>query len=204
MAYFAALLARYADEWQARDIDLDEVDDGVSLVEFIREACEDEEPDTALVLLEREDAWFAVVRLDLDEDPRVFASDLAGVGRSGYADLLTASALVPVAADGTPLETAPADEDADEVAVADADEDGEEADVLDPELGEEPEMEIDEEEYSGPSTPSGPAGDAALLTDFGQSAKALVSLCDGRFSPADALAEIADRLGAAEELEAVR
>ena len=192
MAYFAALLARYADEWQARDVDLDEVDDGVGLVEFIREACEDEDPDTAIVLLEREDAWFAVVRLDLDEDPRVFASDLAGVGRSGYADLLTASSLVPVAADGTPLlETAPAD-------------DGEDEDEADPEFGEEPEVELDEEEYSGPSTPSGPAGDASLLADFGQGAKALVGLCDGRYSPADALAEIAGWLGAAEELEAVR
>jgi putative tRNA adenosine deaminase-associated protein len=201
VAYFAALLARYADEWQARDVDLDEVDDGVGIVEFIREACEDEEPDTALVLLEREDAWFAVVRLDLDEDPRVFASDLAGVGRSGYADLLTASSLVPVAADGTPLEAAPAagDDDADAGEGEDADEDG-----SDPVLGEEPEVELDEEEYSGSSTPSGPAGDAGLLADFGQSAKALVGLCDGRLSPADALAEIANRLGAAEELEAVR
>ena len=191
MAYFAALLARYADEWQARDVDLDEVDDGVGLVEFIREACEDEEPDTAVVLLEREDAWFAVVRLDLDEDPRVFASDLAGVSRSGYADLLTAPVLVPVGPDGTPIEASavaaadePEDEDADELA--------------------EPEMELDEEEYSGPSTPSGPAGDANLLTDFGQSAKDLIGLCDGRLTPADALAEIAGVLGAAEELEAVR
>jgi putative tRNA adenosine deaminase-associated protein len=203
VAYFAALLARYADEWQARDIDLDEVDDGVSLVEFIREACEDEEPDTALVLLEREDAWFALVRLDLDEDPRVFASDLAGVGRSGYADLLAASTLVPVAADGTPLEAAPVGEDAEE---DENEQEGEGVgeDGIDLELGEEPEVELDEEEYSGPSTPSGPAGDAALLADFGQSAKGLVGLCDGRLSPADALAEIANRLGAAEELEAVR
>jgi putative tRNA adenosine deaminase-associated protein len=195
VAYFAALLARYADEWQARDVDLDEVDDGVGLVEFIREACEDEEPDTAVVLLEREDTWFAVVRLDLDEDPRVFASDLAGVSRSGYADLLTAPVLVPVGPDGTPLETAVAavGEDAAEV----------DADVDAAEL-EEPAVELDEEEYSGPATPSGPAGDAGLLADFGQSAKSLIGLCDGRLTPADALAEIAGVLGAAEELEAVR
>ena len=193
MAYFAALLARYADEWQARDVDLDEVDDGVGLVEFIREACEDEEPDTAVVLLEREDAWFAVVRLDVDEDPRVFASDLAGVSRSGYADLLTAPGLIPVGPDGTPIEASAA-------AGALADEEGEvdEDDLV------EPEVELDEEEYSGPSTPSGPAGDASLLADFGQSAKDLIGLCDGQLSPADALAEIAGVLGAAEELEAVR
>jgi putative tRNA adenosine deaminase-associated protein len=186
VAYFAALLARYADEWQARDVDLDEVEDGIGLVEFIREACEDEEPDTAVVLLEREDAWFAVVRLDIDEDPRVFASDLAGVSRSGYADLLMAAGLVPVGPDGAPLEPAAGAEEP-------------EAD-----LDEEVEVDLEDEEYAGPTTPSAPAGDAALLADFGQSAKALVGLCDGRLTPADALAEIAGWLGAAEELEAVR
>lgn len=194
MAYFAALLARYADEWQARDVDLDEVDDGVGLVEFIREACEDEEPDTAVVLLEREDAWFAVVRLDIDEDPRVFASDLAGVSRSGYADLLTAGSLVPVGPDGSPLEplAASAVSAAGEADESELDEDAE------------VEVELEDEEYAGLGTPSGPAGDATLLADFGQSPKELIGLCDGRLAPSDALAEIAGRLGAAEELEAVR
>jgi putative tRNA adenosine deaminase-associated protein len=199
VAYFAALLARYADEWQARDVDLDEVDDGMGLVEFIREACEDEEPDTAVVLLEREDAWFAVVRLDLDEDPRVFASDLAGVSRSGYADLLTAPVLAPVGPDGVPLGPAAAAAEVD--AVVDVEIVGVDVDEVDLE---EPEVGLDEEEYAGPSTPSGPAGDATLLVDFGQSAKDLIGLCDGRLTPADALAEIAGVLGAAEELEAVR
>jgi putative tRNA adenosine deaminase-associated protein len=193
VAYFVALLARYADEWQARDVDLDEVDDGVGLVEFIREVTEEEEPDTAVVLLEREDAWFAVVRLDLDEDPRVFASDLAGVSRSGYAELLTASSLVPLGQDGNPLETG----------AGSAGPEAEEADLDDEDAEVEVDLE-DEDEYPGLGTPSGPAGDAALLADFGQSAKGLVGLCDGRLTPADALAEIAGVLGAAEELEAVR
>ena len=196
MAYFAALLARYADEWQARDVDLDEVDDGMGLVEFIREAAEDDEPDTAVLLLEQEDVWFAVVRLDVDEDPRVFAADLAAVRRSGYADLLTADSLAALGPDGTPLEpiahAADPDED-DEVEDADEDADAD----LD-------EVAVDEEEYTGPSTPSGPAGDANLLADFGLSAKDLIGLCGGRLVPADALAEIAGVLGAAEELEAVR
>lgn len=196
MAYFAALLARYADEWQARDVDLDEVDDGMGLVEFIHEVTEEEEPDTAVVLLEREDAWFAVVRLDLDEDPRVFASDLAGVSRSGYAELLTATSLVPLGQDGTPLEAS--------LSVAAGKDEAEDED-LDEDVEVEVEVELeDEDEYPAPGTPSGPAGDAALLADFGQSPKGLVGLCDGRLSPADALAEIAGVLGAAEELEAVR
>jgi putative tRNA adenosine deaminase-associated protein len=184
---------------------LDEVDDGVSLVEFIREACEDEEPETAVVLLEREDAWFAVVRLDLDEDPRVFASDLAGVSRSGYADLLTAPVLTPVGPDGTPIEPAAAAAEVGGAVAGAGAVDGAEADVdVDEVELEEPEVGLDEEEYAGPSTPSGPAGDASLLADFGQSAKDLIGLCDGRLTPADALAEIAGVLGAAEELEAVR
>ena len=35
-----------------------------------------------LLLVEREDAWWAVVRVDGDEDPRVFVSDVAGRGGS--------------------------------------------------------------------------------------------------------------------------
>jgi putative tRNA adenosine deaminase-associated protein len=195
VAYFAALLARYADEWQARDVDLDEVDDGMGLVEFIREATEEEEPDTAVLLLEQEDVWFAVVRLDLDEDPRVFAADLAAVRRSGYADLLTADSLPPLGPDGTPLE--PVLHTEAEVDDEDVDLDLDGAEELD-------EVAVDEEEYTGPATPSGPAGDANLLADFGLSAKDLIGLCGGRLVPADALAEIAGVLGAAEELEAVR
>jgi putative tRNA adenosine deaminase-associated protein len=197
VAYFAALLARYADEWQARDVDLDEVDDGVGLVEFIREAGEDEEPDTAVLLLEQEDVWFAVVRLDLDEDPRVFAADLAAVRRSGYADLLTADSLAPLGPDGTPLEPVAHVAAAEQEEPQEPDEELEDAAGID-------EVAVDEEEYTGPSTPSGPAGDGNLLADFGLSAKDLIGLCGGRLAPADALAEIAGVLGAAEELEAVR
>ena len=40
------------------------------------------------LLVEREDAWWAVVRVDGDEDPRVFVSDLAGAAASPYADVL--------------------------------------------------------------------------------------------------------------------
>jgi putative tRNA adenosine deaminase-associated protein len=95
---------------------------------------------------------------------------------------------VPVGPDGSPLEP---------VVPAQAEEP--EAD-----LDEDAELELEDEEYAGPGTPSGPAGDAALLADFGRSAKALIGLCDGRLTPADALSKIAGWLGAAEELEAVR
>lgn len=51
---------------------------------------------------------------------------------------------------------------------------------------------------------AGPAGDADLLTDFGVEAAALVDLARDGLLPADALAELAEALGAADELEAVR
>ena len=42
----------------------------------LREVGEADEP--VLPFVEREDAWWAVVRVDGDEDPRVFVSDVAG------------------------------------------------------------------------------------------------------------------------------
>jgi len=65
VAYFAALLRRSADRWQARDADLDEIEDIAGLVELMREVPDDEEdeeePDTTVLLLEQEEVWFAVV-----------------------------------------------------------------------------------------------------------------------------------------------
>jgi putative tRNA adenosine deaminase-associated protein len=86
VAYFAALLARTDDGWQSTEIDLDQVDDLDSLAHLMREAAIDEEP--VLLFLEQEDLWFAVVRVDGDEDPRVFVSDRTAVAHSAYAEML--------------------------------------------------------------------------------------------------------------------
>ena len=130
VAYFAALLARSADRWTARDADLDQIEDVAGLVEFMREVPEDdedeEEPDTSVLLLEQEDVWFAVIRLDADEDPRLFVSDMAAVSRSAYADLLLSSDLLPVGPDGRPAQqpVAAAGSAADDPDVLDAGETG--------------------------------------------------------------------------------
>jgi putative tRNA adenosine deaminase-associated protein len=204
VAYFAALLTRSADRWQARDADLDEVEDLGGLVEFIREAADDDgdEPDTAVLLLEQEDVWFAVVRLDPDEDLRLFVSDAAAVSRSAYADLLLAAGLPSIGEDGRPVDQLAAAAAAavavgGPTAVVDDVEDEEEpVDALDALTG------LDDEPRHTP--PAGPAGDAELLTDFAVRPSRLVGLCGGRMLPAEALAELAEALGAAEELEEVR
>ncbi len=215
VAYFAALLARSADRWTARDADLDEIEDVAGLVELMREVPEDdeeeEEPDTSVLLLEQEDVWFAVVRLDADEDPRLFVSDVAAVSRSAYADLLLSADLLPVGPDGRPAAqpavTARADS---EVDAEDLDEEeAEDGDVPDEdELADAAQLESADlaDAESGGHRPlhSGPAGDAELLADFGVHASTLVGLCQEGVVPADALADVAEALGAADELEEVR
>jgi putative tRNA adenosine deaminase-associated protein len=194
VAYFAALLKRSTDRWQARDADLDEIEDIAGLVELMREVSDDEEeeeeePDTTVLLLEQEELWFAVVRLDAEEDPRVFVSDVAAVSRSAYGELLLSLSLTPIGPDGEPADEAEGDE-----AAADEDEEAP------PELEDLTEIEPDERR----PLPSGPAGDALLLEDFDVPAAKLAGLCRKGLVPADALAEVAEALGASEELEEVR
>jgi putative tRNA adenosine deaminase-associated protein len=173
VAYFAALLVRTASGWAAAEADLDEVDDLSGIAHQVGDAADDE---TVLLLLEQEDTWFAVVRVDGDEDPRVFVSDAAAASRSAYADILVSEAgLDKVGLDEGETDDEPADEE-DEA----------------------------EEEEEPTAHPSGPAGDAAILGDLGVGGDSLRSLCRDGLLPAEALAEIADELGFVEELEAVR
>jgi putative tRNA adenosine deaminase-associated protein len=86
MAYFAALLARIDDGWEASEVDLDMVDDLPGLADLMRESAVDD--GTVLLFLEQEDTWFALVRVDGEEDPRVFVSDHHAVLHSAYAEML--------------------------------------------------------------------------------------------------------------------
>ncbi|MFF9814671.1 hypothetical protein [Streptomyces sp. NPDC014006] len=176
--YFTALLARTEDGWEASDTELDDVETLPDLADLARQASPDE--DTVLVLIEQEDAWFGVVRVDGEEDPRVFVSNAAVAARSSYGELLLTDELLgrePGGDDDTDLDSLDLD----------GTEDGE------------PEDAVAGDEVGGVgSVPSGPVGDAAILDDLGVSGKELLAL-DG-----DALSEIADALGASEMLEAVR
>jgi putative tRNA adenosine deaminase-associated protein len=223
VAYFAAVLTRSADRWEARDVDLDDIEDVAGLIEVMRETSEDEdfEPESAVLLLEQEDLWFAVIRTDVDEDPRVFVSDFTAAGRSAYAELLFAAGLLPVGPDGRRLGSPDPDADLDELADLgvvrgeapdEGEEDGEQGDAdsrleLDPLSVAYPPVDVISQSRSsavpGPAV-AGPAGDAELLTDFGVEAAILVDLARDGLLPADALAELAEALGAADELEAVR
>lgn len=90
MTYFAAALARTADGWTGRELDLRDVEDLESLAEELRDLVEEQDAGPALLLLEEDDEYVGVVRVDagaLDE-PRVFLSDRRAVQASDVAAML--------------------------------------------------------------------------------------------------------------------
>ncbi|MGQ0466822.1 MAG: tRNA adenosine deaminase-associated protein [Sporichthyaceae bacterium] len=94
MGYFAVVLTRQEDGWDTNDIELDEIESLSDLADAMREIAEDADSDgTALLLLEQEDLWFAIVRVDSEDDPRVFVSDRSAIVHSAYAEMLLEAAL---------------------------------------------------------------------------------------------------------------
>ncbi|MEU7064166.1 hypothetical protein ACIGQE_25205 [Streptomyces sp. NPDC053429] len=181
--YFAALLARTEDGWEASDMELDDVESLSDLIDLARSAAVDD--DTVVALIEQEDAWFGVIRVDGEEDPRYFVSNASAADRSSYGSMLTKELL------GSEEE----DDELDELDL-DGTEDGEEDAIAAFTADDD---DADEGVRSGAEpVPAGPLGDPRLLDDLGVSHKQLMAL-DG-----DALSEIAESLGATEVLEAVR
>ncbi|MET9612996.1 tRNA adenosine deaminase-associated protein [Kitasatospora indigofera] len=185
MAYFAAVLARTEDGWDVSETELDSVESLADLADLAREAAQ--EDDSVLVFIEQEDAWFAIVRVDGEEDPRIFVSDGAAAARSSYGSVLT-----------------------DELVEQAGESEFDDLDSLVAELDDEDSAsEEEEDEDDGPAVgpggvPVGPLGDSEILAEFGLAAKDLVDLSGEGAVPGDALAEIADALGCGEILEAVR
>ncbi|MFF2701976.1 tRNA adenosine deaminase-associated protein [Streptomyces cyaneofuscatus] len=199
--YFAALLARTEDGWEASDTELDDVETLSDLTDLAQEASVDE--DTVLVYIEQEDAWFGILRVDGEEDPRIYVSDASAAARSSYGEILLTDELLgrePGAED----EIAALEELVDLDGTEDGEPDGsasssatttDRTTTRDADTDSDP----DPDSHSDPdSVPAGPIGELGILADFGVSEKDLLTL------RTDALTEIADALGASEVLEAVR
>ena len=88
MAYFAAALARSDGAWVGSEFDLDDVEDLDQVVDMLRELAGDDSEGPALLFVEEDDEWFGVVRVDGDNDPRVFVSDSRVVEQSRVAGIL--------------------------------------------------------------------------------------------------------------------
>ncbi|MFF5974885.1 hypothetical protein ACFY7C_25585 [Streptomyces sp. NPDC012769] len=178
--YFAALLARTEDGWEASDTELDNVETLADLADLARESAADD-GDTVIVFIEQEEEWFALVRVDGEDDPRIFVSNAAAAARSSYGEILTSEL----------LGDDDRDDDLDELVDLDGTEDGE------------PETDEDEDDDVVATTgivPVGPLGDVQVLADLGLTEKQLLGLQ----ADADALGEIADAIGASDILETVR
>ncbi|WP_340559403.1 tRNA adenosine deaminase-associated protein [Streptomyces sp. GSL17-111] len=175
--YFAALLARTDEGWEASDTELDNVETLADLTDVAREASVDD--DTVLICIEQENVWFGVVRVDGEDDPRIFVSGAAAAARSAYGEILLTDEMLgrePRAVD-----------DLDSLTDLDGTEDGE------------PEPDGDLPGSAAETVPEGPVGDAELLADLGMSAEDVVLL-----SADEAMAQIAEALGCTDVLEAVR
>ncbi|MFJ9445815.1 tRNA adenosine deaminase-associated protein [Kitasatospora sp. NPDC101235] len=178
VAYFAAVLARSEDGWDVSETELDDVETLADLADLARDSTQDD--DSVLIFIEQEDAWFAIVRVDGEEDPRIFVSDGAAAARSSYGSVLTDELV----------------DQAGESEFGDLDHLLEEA--------EEAEEQDEEESDARGGVPVGPLGDTHILTEFGLASDELLALSGEGAVPGDALEEIAEALGCGEVLEAVR
>jgi putative tRNA adenosine deaminase-associated protein len=204
VSYFSAVIGRHGAGWRALDVDVEDVDSLDELADHMRAASHDDGP--VLAVLEREDSWFALLRVDAgtDEDCRAFVSDLQAIERSQFAELLAPvgdldleeyASLREATSGGSGDGVREEQDEADE-----ADEDQEEGDEAE---DADPVEEEDDLEDSDP--PPAWAGDPGLLEDLGVSARELVTLVvDSSADPGAVLADVGERCGFDDQLDALR
>lgn len=172
MPHSALAVARSGKTWVGADVDLDELEDLDAVVDALRDRFE---TDTVVLLVEEDDEWCGIVRLEGDEDVRVFVSDGRVVEIPGLAQRFFEDAVPPMA----PL------------SLDDDDDDDEEQD--------------DEDDDDAGSPDIEPVGDADLLADLGTSGKQLLALCaEEGVLPSDLIAAVVESAGAGDVLEKLR
>jgi putative tRNA adenosine deaminase-associated protein len=220
VSYFTAVLARHSRGWRVLDLDVDDAEDLDDLAELVRGSLPG--LGLGLAIIEREDSWFALIRVDDDGDPRPFVSDLRESLRSRYGVVLESAADIDVPDDLDGLADVSVDEDADE------DDEGESSsattdsdDAADDEITEgddepddimagarealAPDLSDIDGESNGVRQSRTWAGDPALLEDLGCSAAELVQLTvDEPDDPSAVLAGIGEACGFDEQLDALR
>ncbi len=216
VSYFTAVLARQPRGWRVLDLDVDDAEDLDDLTELVRGALPGAGP--ALAIIEREDSWFALVRVDDEGDPRPFVSDLRESMRSRYGAMLEPAADIDVPDDLDGLGDLSVDEDEDEdVAETDAaatasdedddaiSDDDEEPDDIAAGAREALAPDLTDLEAGGRRVTRTWAGDPGLLEDLGCTAAELVQLTtDEPDDPSAVLAGIGEACGFDEQLDALR
>jgi putative tRNA adenosine deaminase-associated protein len=204
VSYFSTVIGRHGSRWRALDVDVEDVDSLDELADHMRAASHHDGP--VLAVLEREDSWFALLRVDAgtDDECRAFVSDLSAIERSQFADLLA------------PVADLELDEYADlrqsvasaaQNGVGDRDEEPDDTeDPADDEAGddEDPANEVEPEPVDVEPPPPW-AGDPGLLEDLGLTARELVTLVvESSADPGAVLADVGERCGFDDQLDALR
>jgi putative tRNA adenosine deaminase-associated protein len=204
VSYFSAVIGRSGSRWRALDVDLEDLDSLDEVGEHLRAVANG---GPVLAVLEREDEWFALIRIQGDDEPRAFVSDLDASLRSRYAELLAPVADVELEeyADlRNPSAATKPDSETDE---ADPDDEADGAEVTDDE--EDPLLAEADADLAAaaidPELPPAWAGDPGLLDDVGVDAVELVELVlAAPGDPGSVVADLGERCGFDELLEALR
>lgn len=80
VSYFAAVFAQTPQGWVGTEAVLDEAESVDDIADLMREAAVESYGDPVVLLVEQDDDWFAVVRLDRDDEPRPYISAVRGDG----------------------------------------------------------------------------------------------------------------------------
>lgn len=215
VSYFTAVIGRAGSGWRALDVDVEDVESLDELTETLRSASRSGEP--VIAVLEREDEWFAFVRVDDDEECRAFVSDLEAAEASHYGELLAPVGDVDLAQYAdlrvSSNGTRPDDDDPEvEDEVADPLAQGATTQAAPGEPGSDPDDDLVHdsdgdlaEAAVDPDLPPPWAGDPGLLEDFGIGPQDLVELVtSSQDDPASAVADIGERCGFVDLLDALR
>ncbi|GAA2650413.1 tRNA adenosine deaminase-associated protein [Paractinoplanes durhamensis] len=174
MSTFAAAVGRGKNGWTASELDLT----GLADIDEVVDALRDVEPDAdvALLFVESDDQYLAILRLDEGEDLRVFGSDSAFAEESRIGSVLLGEIEAPA------LEI----DDLTSSAASSPDDD-------------------DEDDRPATDPDADPVGDAELLADLGINSSRLLGLCGKEgMLPSDVTAEICQRIGCGDEMEELR
>ncbi|TDD34464.1 hypothetical protein E1287_16330 [Actinomadura sp. KC06] len=74
MSYFAAVFAQTPEGWVGAEAVIAEAEHVDDVADLMREAAVESYGDPVVLLVEQDDDWFAVVRLDGEDEPRAYIS----------------------------------------------------------------------------------------------------------------------------------
>ena len=203
MSYFSAVICRSGSGWRALDVDLEDLESLDEVGDHLRAVANG---GPVLAVLEREDEWFALIRVDDDDEPRVFVSDLDATQRGHYAEMLAPVGDVELeeyAELRNPSGPTSADSDLGDDTTDDA------ADVAEDDGERDPIMSGADADLAAAAVdvevPPAWAGDPGLLSDVGVDASELVDLVlAAPNDPGAVVADLGERCGFDELIEALR